>query len=134
MDCVLSFISAALLTIRKQNRKGIEERSKLVLVVFLFLPSLLTLFLLYSIGLSNQWFPFDKLVLFVISLLLFLLIRSIIFRRYRGAAFDTSVKNRNLLGTKNKKLIIFLFLFAWVFSIFLFWIGMVLIRNFILQY
>lgn len=129
LDYILYVIHCFLLIVKKFNNEDIEGRSKNTLAIMVFLVSLLLSAIVYSLCISNKWIPYNKTIIFF-GIALFFLIRYFIFKRYKTQYYKVVETLKCQFSYSNKR-IVFSFFILWFIPIFLLWIGVIIIRQFI---
>lgn len=122
LDYTLYIIHSFLLIVRKLNNEDIEGRSKNALALILFFPSLLLLAIVYILGISNNLISYNKSAIFIFGIVLFLIIRYLIFKRYKIRYLEVveTLKKQFPYSTKT---FVFSFFLLWLIPIFSFWFG-----------
>lgn len=130
LDYILYITHSFLLIVKKLNNEDIEGRSKNALAIMVFLISLLLSAIVYGLGISTKLISYNKPVIFVFGIGLFFLIRYLIFKRYKTQYYEVVDTLKNQFSYSNKR-VVFSFLILWFIPIFLLWIGVIILRQFI---
>lgn len=130
LDYILYITHSFLLIVKKLNNEDIEGRAKNALALMLFFPSLLLFFFVYMISISTELFSYNKIVIFIFTISIFLTLRYLIFKRYKTQYYEVVDTLKKQYSYNNKR-IVFSFLILWFIPIFSFWIGVIILRQFI---
>lgn len=130
IDYILFINHTFLLILKNINNDEIEERSKNALVFMIYFIALLLSSIPYGLCLSLKIISYNKYYIFFIGILLFLIIRYLVFRRYKYN-YNDIIERQTIRYTISKNKIIICFLLFWFIPIFVFWLGMIVLRSII---
>ncbi len=130
LNYILYITHCFLLIFKKLNNEDIEGRTKNALALMLFFPSLFLFFFVYMISISTELFSYNKIVIFIFTISIFLTLRYLIFKRYKTQYYEV-VESLKIQFSYSNKRVVFSFLILWFIPIFLLWIGVIILRQFI---
>ncbi len=130
LDYILYINHSFLLIVRKLNAEDIEGRSKSALAIIVYFICLLLFCITYGICILFKLASYSNPTIVVSVMVFYILSRYFIFKRYKNqynTIIETIGKTKNYSKTKT----VFYFLFFLFTPIFLFWIGLIMLREFI---
>lgn len=128
LDYILYITHSFLLIVKKLNNEDIEGRAKNGLSIMVFLVCLFLLAILYGLSISNKLISYNKPAIVFCGIVLFLVVRLLIFSRYKTRYYEVIETLKNRFSYSNRT-VIFSFLVFWTIPIFLLWIGVIVIRQ-----
>jgi len=132
LDYILYITHSFLLIVKKLNNEDIEGRSKNALAIMVFLIGLLLSSIAYGLGISSRLISYNKPVIFIYGIVLFFVVRYLIFKRYKNQ-YNEVIETLTNKFTYTKTRIVLSFLIFWFIPIFLLWIGIIILRQSIYQ-
>jgi hypothetical protein len=130
LNYILYISHSFLLKLKKINSTDIEGRAKNAVTIIVFLMCMLIFSILYATGISLGVISYNKMIIFGISILLFLVIAYIVSINYKNNYYDIINVFENRFHY-NQKTITFYFLLLWFVPFFLLWFSIIFIKKII---
>jgi hypothetical protein len=130
IDYLLFLIQNFIQVFNQKNKEEIEARTKNALSIIMFLWGLFFSTIIIGICISNKWLVYNKTLLIYYGITLFALVRYFIFQYYKNR-YSLIIEASNNKFNFSKKRVILTFVLIWFTSLFLLWISIILLRNFI---
>ena len=130
LNFILYISHSFLLLIKKVNNQDLKGRTKNALVLIIFMLCLSLISLIYSVGIFLSLVKYNGIILFSLSILIFFLIRYLIFKRY-NQSYNNIIEELKKKFNFRKRTIIVLFLAIWILSISSVRISVLLVREFV---
>lgn len=129
LDYCLFVANSVILIATKSKANDIEERAKLFVAMMLYCVNMLLFALVFGAGVLLKILHFNRAVIIISAILLFVISIAFVFRRYSGLNYDIAIKSLSGKYSYSKAKIGFVFFLLWFIPCFSFWAGLLVVRK-----
>ncbi len=131
IDYYLFIANSVILIATKGKANDIEERAKLFVAMMLYCVNMLLFALVFGAGVLLKILQFNRAVIIISAILLFVVSIAFVFRRYSGLNYNIAIKSLSGKYSYSKAKIGVVFFLLWFIPCFSFWAGLLVIRKLI---